>query len=395
MSQSARGLGRELPTNVALPSVYDKDKLSARGGAIGGAPYCVPSSTSMLPPTSGVAAASSSAATATAYDVPRARSVSVEHRASSTARSGSAGGYSSASSSSSANGAAPGYIAMPQSFPVDPRSPRLDHAHRTEPSRASELGQDVVDMLHKREQAPQCNPAYLASQPEVHEKMRTILIDWFVDVALKFKLHPESYFLAVNVVDRYLSGAPVPRTQLQLVGITAVWIASKYEEMWAPTVAECVSITANTYTRDEVLKMERTILAALQFKLTVPTSYQLLARLLDVIEADAAMRNAALFYLEHAVLDYKYLQFLPSQLANAALYLANLTLRKPDAWPFMLQYYSKAQVADFRACAQNLLEFVTLIASSKYQAIRRKYSSSKYGEVARLPFPEEVPSPAV
>ena len=365
MSQSGRGLGREIPTNVALPSLYDKDKLLAR------AAYCAPTTAAPMPP--------SSSAVPTGYDV-RGRSVSQD------------GAVNSARGPRTSGGG--GNITVPLTNVSDPMSPKLDKAHRNDPFRASELGQDVVDMLHRREQTIVMNPGYLSTQPEVHEKMRTILIDWFVDVALKFKLHLETYFLAVNIVDRYLSAATVPRTQLQLVGITAVWIAAKYEEMWAPTVGECVSITANTYSRDEILKMERTVLATLQFKLTVPTCYQLLARLLDVMDAETPLRHAALFYLEHAVLDYKYLQFLPSQLANAALYLAHLMLRKGDAWPYVLQYYSKAQVADFQACAQNLLEFSTLIAASKYQAIRRKYSSSRYSEVARMAFPDDLSTPS-
>lgn len=326
--------------------------------------------------------AAQAASAAAAYDVARARSVSTD-RSSSVSSNGS-------SNASSGRGGQGAHISIPARDNVDPRSPRLDYAHRADPFRASELGQDVVDTLLAREQVPLCNPQYLANQPEVHEKMRTILVDWFVDVALKFKLHPETYFLAVNVVDRYLSEATVARTQLQLVGITAIWVAAKYEEMWAPTVQECVSITANTYSRDEVLRMERTVLAALKFKLTVPTCYSLMARLLDVMDADQTMRHCAHFFLEHAVLDYKHLNFLPSQLANASLYLAHLMLRKQDAWPFVLQHYSKAQLADFRECARSLLDFSVLIASSKYQSIRRKYSSSRFSEISRLPFPEQV-----
>jgi cyclin A len=280
-------------------------------------------------------------------------------------------------SSSSAAGVAPAH------------SPHADARHRgVNPEFVPELAQEIVDMYLRRELTASRNPDYLAAHTEVHEKMRTILIDWFVDVVIKFKLHAETYFLAVDIVDRYLTVTPnVARSQLQLVGVTAVLIAAKYEEMWAPTIAECVSITANTYTKDEVLRMERTMLAALQFKLTVPTPYPLLARLLEVSEAPEAVRHAATYFLEHAVLNYKHLRYLPSQLANASLYLANLMLHR-EAWPFVLQYYSQSQLGDFIDCARNLLEFAVLLSSSRYQAIRRKYTSTKYSEVARLPFPE-------
>jgi len=244
-----------------------------------------------------------------------------------------------------------------------------------------------VEMYLRREQTQPRNANYLAAQTEVHEKMRTILLDWFIDVGLKFRLHPETFFLAVDIVDRYLALTNVPRSQLQLVGITAVLIAAKYEEMWAMTVQECVSITANTYTKDEVLRMERTVLAALQFKLTVPTPFPLMARLLDVCQADEPLRHAANYYLEHAALSYKHLQFLPSQVANASVFLANLTLQR-EGWTPVLHYYSRSTPAEFRDCARLLLEFTVLLSTSKYQAIRRKYSNPRYSDIARMSHPE-------
>jgi len=137
--------------------------------------------------------------------------------------------------------------------------------------------------------------------------------------------------------------------------------------------------------------MERAVCAALQFKLTMPTPFPFLARMLDVSDADELTRHAAHFFLEHAALDYKSLQFLPSQLAAASLYLANVTLRKAEPWTPALQHYSRARVGDFRACARQLLEFVNFVPSTKYQAIRRKYGVPKFGDVAKLMMPNEVP----
>jgi hypothetical protein len=270
-------------------------------------------------------------------------------------------------------------------------SPHADRAHRHNPAAVSDIAQEIADMFLLREKTMDRHAGYMTKQGEVNEKMRTILVDWLVDVHLKFKLHEETFFLAVNLIDRYLAVTKVSRSQLQLVGVTCMLLAAKYEEIWAPEVKDCIHISANTYTRDDILKMERSVTAALQFKLTQPTPFPLLARLLEVTDADAMTRHAAFFFLEHAVLDYKHLNFLPSQLANSALYLANVTLRKADAWPYTLQYYSKATAAEFRPCAKEMLEFANLITASKYQAIRRKYSSVKYGEISRQVFPAELP----
>jgi cyclin B len=76
----------------------------------------------------------------------------------------------------------------------------------------------------------------MEAQPDVNEKMRDILIDWLVEVHLKYKLVPETLYLTVSLIDKYLEKVVVNREKLQLVGVTAMLIASKYEEIYAPEV---------------------------------------------------------------------------------------------------------------------------------------------------------------
>lgn len=83
--------------------------------------------------------------------------------------------------------------------------------------------------------------------------MRAILIDWLIEVHFKFKLLPETLFLTINLIDRYLERVIVNRTKLQLVGVTSMLIASKYEEIYAPEVRDFVYITDNAYTKEEIL----------------------------------------------------------------------------------------------------------------------------------------------
>lgn len=77
---------------------------------------------------------------------------------------------------------------------------------------------------------------YMGSQPEINEKMRLILVEWLIDVHVKFELNPETFYLTVNILDRFLSVKPVPRKELQLVGLSALLMSSKYEEIWPPQV---------------------------------------------------------------------------------------------------------------------------------------------------------------
>lgn len=76
----------------------------------------------------------------------------------------------------------------------------------------------------------------MRSQPEINEKMRLILVEWLIDVHVRFELNPETFYLAINILDRFLSLKPVPRKELQLVGLSALHMSSKYEEIWPPQV---------------------------------------------------------------------------------------------------------------------------------------------------------------
>lgn len=82
----------------------------------------------------------------------------------------------------------------------------------------------------------------LSLQTDITAKMRGILVDWLVDVHLKFKLRTETLYMTINLVDRYLSHNLIHRTKLQLVGVAAMFIACKYEEIYAPVVQDFVYI---------------------------------------------------------------------------------------------------------------------------------------------------------
>lgn len=164
-------------------------------------------------------------------------------------------------------------------------------------------------------------------QNDINEKMRAILVDWLIEVHLKFKLLPETLFLTVNIIDRYLQKAVIPRTQLQLVGVTSMLIASKYEEIYAPEVRDFVYITDKAYSKQEILKMEYTILSALEFNLTNPSSYRFLERFFKVSESEnMALFNLSRYLIELPLIEYRMLKYNPSNIACSALFLANKIL---------------------------------------------------------------------
>ena len=152
--------------------------------------------------------------------------------------------------------------------------------------------------------------------------MRAILIDWLIEVHLKFKLLPETLFLTVNLIDRFLEKAIIQRTKLQLVGVTCMLIASKYEEIYAPEVRDFVYITDKAYSKEEILKMEQKILMTLDFNVTSPSAYRFLERFTKVVNGDALLFNLARYLIELPLIEYRMLKYTPSNIAASAVYLA-------------------------------------------------------------------------
>ncbi|KAJ0683470.1 putative cyclin, Rab-GTPase-TBC domain superfamily, Cyclin-like superfamily [Helianthus annuus] len=116
------------------------------------------------------------------------------------------------------------------------------------------------------------------NNPELNAKMRGILIDWFIEVHRNFNMMPESLYFTINIVDRYLSMRKVARREFQLVGMSAMLIACKYEEIWPPEVNDLIAISDNAYSGEHILVMEKAILGQLGWYLTVPTRYVFLVR---------------------------------------------------------------------------------------------------------------------
>ena len=115
-------------------------------------------------------------------------------------------------------------------------------------------------------------------QSDINPMMRSILLDWLVEVGMEYRLSSDTLFLSAAYIDRFLSLVDVKRNRLQLVGVTAMLVASKYEEIYAPQVDEFCYITDNTYTREQVLETEREVLRVLDFDLTQPTTKTFLRR---------------------------------------------------------------------------------------------------------------------
>lgn len=133
----------------------------------------------------------------------------------------------------------------------------LDADDMDDPLMVSEYVVEIFNYLREQELLTLPTPDYMERQKDLHWKMRGILVDWLVEVHQKFRLLPETLFLAVNIIDRFLSLRVCSLPKLQLVGITALFIASKYEEVMCPSIANFIYMADGGYTDDEILKAEQ------------------------------------------------------------------------------------------------------------------------------------------
>lgn len=113
-----------------------------------------------------------------------------------------------------------------------------DEADEWDPSMVSEYSDEIFDYMGGLELKAMPDPNYMENQNEIQWHQRTTLVDWLIQIHARYHLIPETLWIAINIIDRFLSKRVVSLVKLQLVGVTAMFIASKYEEIMAPSVDE-------------------------------------------------------------------------------------------------------------------------------------------------------------
>ncbi|XP_078173829.1 G2/mitotic-specific cyclin S13-7-like isoform X2 [Carex rostrata] len=224
---------------------------------------------------------------------------------------------------------------------------------------------------------------YMAKQPHINPKMRAILVDWITDVHFRYNLLPETLYLTVYIIDRYLSLDGVKR--LQLVGMCALLIACKYEELRAPRVSDLIYIACNKYTREEILRMEKMILNKLEWYLTVPTAYMFLVRFVKVAKADQELEHMIYFLAELGLMQYDLIKYCPSMVAASAVYTARYTLGKSPLWTTALERHTSFSEPQLLECARVLVQAHWTAPGGKLKVIYQKYMLQQFGHVARYP----------
>lgn len=275
----------------------------------------------------------------------------------------------------------------------------IDEEDKGNPILVSMYCNDIYEYLRSLEKKFPVKKNYLIGQ-EVTPKMRSVLIDWLIEVHQQFHLMQETLYLTVAIIDRFLqSFQSIDRKRLQLVGVTAMFIASKYEEMYSPDVSDFEYITDNAYTKLEILQMELLIVKTLDYSFGRPLPLHFLRRYSKAGKALPIHHTMAKYFLEQSLIYYEMCHYPPSLIAAAAIYLAFITLGNAEEgsenktiWTRTLEHYSTYTKEDILPLVKQIAVIITNADKSKYQAVRKKYVNAKFMKISIRP---ELKSPTI
>ncbi|KAI3925834.1 hypothetical protein MKX01_003393 [Papaver californicum] len=264
---------------------------------------------------------------------------------------------------------------------------------------------DIDKYVHFMEVEDKRRPMYdymVRIQEDITIEMRAILVDRLVKIAQVYEFVEDTLYLTVSYIDRFLSSKSIHRQRLELLGLSCMFVAAKYEEIDHPSMEEFSGITNNTgINKDEMLKMEREILRLLNFEMGNPTIKTFLRRLITWVSAQEGslfalnlkLKFLGYYLAELSLLDYGCIKFLPSMVAASVVFLSKFTMQPNiHPWNSALQTYSGYGSFDLKDCVLAIHELQLNKKWGALVAVRDKYKQHKFKCVAMLISPSEIPA---
>ncbi len=254
------------------------------------------------------------------------------------------------------------------------------------PQHVDEYIGDILENLIQEEKnmANLINPNYFEFQKEINQSMRSILIDWLIEVHDKLNFKQETLYITIYMIDSYLSKKRIEKRRFQLLGITALLIATKLNEIYFRKIGDYVLLTDNAYTIDDILEMEEEIAKTLSFNFLVPSPlsfFEIFSRITGISE-DKDKCNLGEFLLQSFLLDFRSFNYSYSIIACASCFIVmklyklnNYKICHGNKFYFIKDnniYETKAN--SIIECANNICEVISEMLNSNLQSIIQKYA---------------------
>ena len=269
---------------------------------------------------------------------------------------------------------------------------------------AEEYIDDILENLLKEEKNSenQISPSYFKFQTDINNKMRAILIDWLIEVHLKFNFKSETLFITIHLIDSYLSKQKIERSNFQLLGVAALLIACKQNEIIFHKLKEYVYITDNAYTENDIKHMEYKILKTLNFNILNPSSlsfYEIYGNKL-CFSQDKTKFNLGLFIMECFYLDENCLKYSASTIASTVEYIVMKYFKMPNYKEcYNKKLFNIKKIEEFetkysksnnyaihiiKECAKDICYCINELPRGNLKSTLRKYSNERFGNVTKL-----------
>ena len=241
-------------------------------------------------------------------------------------------------------------------------------------------------LLEERESTIKPKFGYMANQPEINEIMRAILIDWIIDVHLRFNLRQDTLFMTIWLIDTYLSFALVQRDKLELLGITCLLISGKSHEIYYPQHNKLLEMTDNAYIKEEMLTMENEILKKLNFFIVCPNPidfYNILSKMFNFEKKQYYLGN---YFIEAALINYPILKYSSSVIASSCAYLV-MKYYKINGYQKLYNNFivnEKCPEDVIKDAAKEIYFLVDNLSKSKFKSVKKKFSLTQFENVSEI-----------
>ena len=256
-----------------------------------------------------------------------------------------------------------------------------------------QIPKDYLNLIYKNLLLEEKNTSmriinFLKNQNEINSNIRSILIDWIIDVHLKFKLKEETLYMIIFIIDKYLSIEIISKNKFQLLGIASILIACKHEEIDIPKINELIYITDNSYSKKDVIYMENEILKKLNFSLLYPSPlifFELISLYLNFDKTKILMGK---YLMESFLIDEKFVKYKSSIISCACSYVVMKFFKMENyqesynkKW-YLIEEENNLNDNIIKECARDICVFVDNINKTIFQSTQRKFSKDKFHKVS-------------
>ena len=215
-------------------------------------------------------------------------------------------------------------------------------------------------------------------QQEITPKMRAILIDWLISLHYHFRLEDSSLFATINIIDRYLSIKSIQRNKFQLLGVSALFIGVKYDEIYCPSARQLNDMTDSSYSPKEIVEMEKEILSTLNYNLTIPNQFDIYQLMSMKYKLERKDYFFGLFILELYALDASCTKYLPYVISEAACFLV-MKIYPKESYTNLININSNKELKE---CANEMLLYCREAVNSSLKGVLKKFASEKYMRIS-------------